>query len=51
MTSREEVDMLMGVRKFIEERIKRLEQETEMLRHALERVKTLQIFEEVMKKK
>ena len=48
--SKEEVEMLMGICRFIEERIERLSFELEVLRHALERVKNILAFEEAMKK-
>lgn len=47
---KEDVEMLMAVRRFVEERIERLTKETEILRHALDRVKTLLTIEEVFKK-
>jgi len=45
----EEETKLLEIRRLVVERIERLKREREILEHALQRVKTLQIFEETMK--
>ena len=47
--SREEVETLLAVRRLVEERIEKLSFELEALRHALERVKNILKFHQVMR--
>jgi len=47
--SREDVEKLLTVRRLVEERIERLSFELEVLRPALERVKTILKFDQAMR--